>query len=108
MGDVISFRPPDRPLGPPPWMRAAQLIWNDPTEWRVSAKGNPYVWVAERNVTIWRCINDRWSWVIGARRDTGGQTLWSEFEFDTEQEARDAAWEMLAMVVGAAWIVGRA
>jgi hypothetical protein len=71
----------------PPLLYPAWLVWNDPANWRRSKKGNLYIWVTERNVTIWRGPSGRWSWVIGRRKHADGQELWSRSEFDTEWRA---------------------
>jgi hypothetical protein len=112
MGEVLTFSPrlkptpvvsptahaPARPSANP----SLWDIWSDPASWLLSAKGNPYIRIdGERDeycVTIWRTKDGWWRWCIG--RDSRNEPLWSPFEFDTEYEAREAAWKALEELEG--------
>ena len=104
MGEVIAFKRPQRDQPPEPAPAPKQPLWSfwsNPDAWAVSRKGNPYIEIAnllkgyELRVTLWRC-GGRWSWCIS--RDD--EPTWSPFGYDSEQEARAAAWEALATLEG--------
>ena len=84
----------------PAWAQALVDHYSDPVNWRTSKKGNPTIWIAGRNVTIWRSSSGRWSWVIGAH-GRSGQSLWSEHEFADADDARRDDRDALMALAGA-------
>jgi hypothetical protein len=99
MGDVLSFslrsRPDPAPTMPE-WRRALCDQFCDLTNWRVSRKGNPFVWVAGRPVTLFPRVGG-WGWSIGRTASEG--PLLSDRMFLSEGEARHAAFYALLTLV---------
>lgn len=109
MGEVMTFKPKG-PLSEstvaadarvaaaalPAWAVELWCGYNDPTNWRVSRKGNPFVWVAGRPVTLFPRAGG-WRWSIGRTAREG--PLFSDRTFLSEREARHAAWDALKDMV---------
>jgi hypothetical protein len=109
MGEVLSFRP-KRPLSEstvvadaraaaatmPAWSVELWAGYYDLANWQVSRKGNPFVWVAGRPVTVFQ-RGGGWRWSIGRSAREG--PLFSGQTYPTEREARDGAWEALKAMV---------
>jgi hypothetical protein len=103
MGDVINLRRGSKPVEAAALVRpapGAAASWNDQFwdlgAWRVSKKGNNYIKIEGRYVTVFR-NGDWWWWSISEE----GWTPWySDGGFESEREARrDAARELGDLLV---------
>jgi hypothetical protein len=79
------------------WADALKNVFWDRSAWRKSVKGNWWVWVGGRPVTLFprRKVGGGlgWAWAIG--RSARERPLYSQRTYDDSKAAHAAAWEAL-------------
>jgi hypothetical protein len=92
---------PPATLAPAKKTASMWSIWSDPDNWATSIKGNPFIKLTNARTGCEYCVTifprrGSWSWCIARN----GEPIWSPDGYETERQARDAAWSSLEKLEG--------